>query len=171
MFKQFLGKCFCNKRTPTGIFFRTVLKIYQMYRFSIYLWKFRNTCKNLSIYPWLKAIFRKLLRCGCFPGNFPQYLRAALPSESYTSRWLLWIELYTVISFHYCTDFFLCSEEQGDYCSILFYNGMQKLFKIDHLPYSSNRKLCCSLLFLKTCEIFEKIHAKCLWNTKFALFT
>ena len=135
-----------------------------MYSLSIYPWKFKNICKNLSIYPWLKAIFRKLLRCGCFPGNFPQYLRAALPLESYTSRWLLWIECYTVISFHYCTDLFLCSEEQVDYCSILLYNGMQKLFKIDHLPYSSDRKLCCSPLFFKNCEILEIIRTK-LCNT------
>ena len=84
-----------NKRTPTEMFFITVLRICQMYSFLIYLWKFKNICKNLSIYPWLKVIFRKLLRCGCFPGNFPQYLRAALPSKSYTSRWLLWIKLYS----------------------------------------------------------------------------
>ena len=139
------------------MFFIIVLKICQMYNFWIYPWKFKNICKNLSNYPWLKTIFRKLLRCGYFPWNFPQYLRAALPSESYTSRWLLWIELYTVILFHYCTDFFLCSEKQGDYCSVLLYNGMQKLFNIDHLPYSSHRKLCCSPLFLKNCEILEKI--------------
>ena len=103
-----------------------------------------------------KAIFRKLLHCGCFPGNFLQHLRVALLSESYTWRWLIWIELYKVTSFHYCTDFFFSSEEQGDYYSILLYNGMQKLFKIDPLPYSSNRKLCCSPLFLKTCEILLK---------------
>ena len=142
------------------MFFITVLKISQMYSFSIYPWNFKNICKNLSIYPWAKAIFRKLLPCGCFSGNFPQYLRADLPSESYTSRWLLWIGLYTVISFHYRTDFFLCSEEQGYYCSILLYNRMQRLFKIDHLPYSSDRNLCCSPLFLKICEILEKICTK-----------
>ena len=113
----------------------------------------------MSIYPWLKAIFRKLQRCGCFLGKFLQYLWATLPSESYTSRCLLWIVLYTIISFHYCTDFFLCSEEQGDY-SILLYNGMQKLFKIDHLPYSSHRKLYFSPSFLKNCEILEKIGRK-----------
>ena len=101
------------------MFFITVLKICQMYSFLIYPWKFKHIFKNLSFYPWLKAIFRKLLRCGCFPGNFPQYLRAALPSESYTSRWLLSIELCKVISFHYCSDFFLGSEEQGDYWSII----------------------------------------------------
>ena len=56
--------------------------------------------------------------------------------------------------------FLLCSEEQGDYCSILLYNGMQKLFKIDHLPYSSHRKLCCSPLFHTNCEILEKIRSK-----------
>ena len=139
------------------MFFRTVLKICQMYSFSIYPWKFKNICKNLSIYPWLKAIFSKLLRCGDFPGNLLQYLRAAVPLESYTSRWLLWIELYTAILFHYCSEFFLCSEEQGDYCSIFLYNGMQKLFKIDHLTYSSDRKLCCSPLHLKNCEILENI--------------
>ena len=170
LLKQYLGKCFCNKKTPTEMFFISTLKICQMYSFSIYAWKFKNICKNLWIYPSLKAIFRKSLRCGFFPGNFSQYLTTALPSKSYTLRWLLWIELYTVISFHYCTDFFLCSEEQGGY-SILLYNGMQKLFKMDHLPYSSDRKLCCSLLFLKNCEILERIRAKCLWNTKFALFT
>ena len=151
---------FCSKRTPTEMFFITVLKICQMYSFLIYPWKFKNICKSLSIYQRLKAIFRKLLRCGCFPGNFPQYLRAALPLESYTSRWLLWIELYKVISFRYCTDFFLCSEEQGDYCSIFLYNGMQKLFRIDYLPCSSNRKLWCSPLLLKSCEILEKIRTK-----------
>ena len=80
-------------------------------------------------------------------------------SENYTWRWLIWIELYTVTSFHYCTDFFLCLEELGDYYSILLYNGMQKLFKIDPLPYSSNRKLCCSPLFLKTFENLQKIRA------------
>ena len=138
----------------------TVLKICQMYSFFIYQWKFKNICNNLSIYPWLKAIFRMLLHCGCFPGNFPQYLRAALPSETYTSRWLFWIKLYTVISFHYCTDFFLCLEEQGGYFSILLYNGTQKLFKIDHLPHSSHRKLCCSPLCLKNCEILEKFRTK-----------
>ena len=156
----YLDKCFCNKRTPIDMFFMTVLKICQMYSFSIYPGKFKIICKNLSIYPWLKAFFRKLLRFGCFSGNFPQYLRACLTSESYTSRWLRWIELYAVVSYHYCTDFFLCSEEQGDYCSILLYDGMQKLFKIDHQPYSSNRKLCCSPLFFKNCEILEKIRTK-----------
>ena len=125
-----------------------------MYSFLICSWKFKNICKNLSIYPWLKAIFRKLLHCGCFSGNFRNIF------HSYTSRWLLWIELYTVISFHYCTNFFLCSEEQRDYCSILLYNGMQKLFKSDHLPYFSHRKLCCSPLFLKNCETLEKISTK-----------
>ena len=78
LLKQYLGKCFCNKRTLTEIIFTTVLKICQMYSLSIYLWKFQNICKNLSIYPWLKAIFRKLLCSGCFPENFLQYLRAAL---------------------------------------------------------------------------------------------
>ena len=163
LLKQYLGKCFCNKKTPTEMFFISTLKICQMYSFSIYAWKFKNICKNLWIYPWLKAIFRKSLRCGFFPGNFSQYLTTALPSKSYTLRWLLWIELYTVISFHYCTDFFLCSEEQGDYYSILLYNGMQKLFKIDHLPYSSDRKLCCSSLFLKNWD-FRKNSHKNLWN-------
>ena len=138
------------------MFFITVLKIFEMYGFSIYPWKF----KNLSIYPWLKAIFRKLLHCKCFPGNFPQYLSEVPPSESYTSRWLLWIKLYTINSFHYCTDFFLCSDKQGDYSNILLYNGMQKLFETDHLPYSSNRKLYCSPLFLKNCEILEKTRSK-----------
>ena len=142
------------------MFFITVLKICQMYSFLINPLKFKNICKNLSIYPWLKAIFRNLLHCGCFPGNFPRYLREAVPSESYTSRWLLWIEPCTVVSFHYCTDLFLCSEELGYYCSIPLYNGMQKLFKIDHLPYSSDRKLCCSPFFLKNCEILEKICTK-----------
>ena len=131
-----------------------------MYGFLIYPWKFKYICRNLSFYPWLKTIFRKLLCCGCFPGNFPQYLRAVLPSESYTSRWQLWIELYTLVLFHYCTDIFLCSEEQRDYCSILLYNGMQKLFKIDHLSNSFHRKLCCSSLFLKNCKILEKICTK-----------
>ena len=134
-----------------------------MYSFSIYPWKFKNICKNLSIYPRLKAIFRKLLRCGCFPGNFPQYLRAALPSESCTSSRLLWIELCTVISFHYYTDFFLCSEEQRDYYSSLFDSGMQKLFKIDRLPFSSDRKLCCSPLFLPNWDFIKNSH-KNLWN-------
>ena len=31
---------------------------------------------------------------------------------------------------------------------------------IDHLPYSSHRKLYCSPLFLKNCEILEKIGTK-----------
>ena len=131
-----------------------------MYTYSIYPWNFKNICKNLSSNTCLKAIFSNLLRGGCFPGNYPQYLMKAVNSESYTSRCLLWIKLYTAISFHYYTDFFSCSEEQGDYCSILLYNGMQKLFKIDCLPYSSDRKLCCSPLFLKNCEILEKIRTK-----------
>ena len=154
MLEQYLAKCFCNKRALAEMYFITVLKISQMYSFSIYPWKFKNICKNLSIYPWLKAIFRKLLRCGCFSGNFPQYLRAALPSESYTSRWLLWIELYTVISFHYCTNIFLGSEEQGDYCSILLYNRMHKLFKIDDYPILPTGNYAAHLpLVLKNCEI------------------
>ena len=145
----------------------------------------------MSIYPWLKAIFRKLQRCGCFPGNFSW---AALPSESYTWSRLLWIELCTVILFHCYTDFFLCSLEQRDYYSSRLYSGMQKLFRIDRLPFSSDGKLCCSPLFLTNCEILEKIPTKicetlskeeatvgqrtALWNwvthvkiSKFAVFT
>ena len=82
LLKQYLGKCFFNERTPTEMFFITVLKICQMYSFSIYPWNFKNICENLSIYPWIKAIFSKLLRCGCFPGNLPQYLRAAIPRKA-----------------------------------------------------------------------------------------
>ena len=123
-----------------------------MYSFSNYPWKFRNICEKLSIFPWLKTIFRKLLRCRCFAWNFPQYLKGALSLESYTSRWL------HSYSFRYCTDFFLCSGEQNYYSSLL-YNGMQKLSKIDHPTYSSNRKLCYSPLFLKN-EILEKIRTK-----------
>ena len=130
------------------MFFITVSKICPMYSFLIYPLKFENICKKLSIYPWLKAIFRKLLRCGCFPGNFPQYMRATLPSESYTSRWLLWMELYTVILFHYYPDFFLCSEEQWDYGSILLYNGMQKLLIIYPILHTGN--YTAHLCFLKT---------------------
>ena len=106
-------------------------------------------CKYLPIYSWLKAILRKLLCCGCFPGNFPQYLRSALPSESYTSRWLLWIELSTIKIIG-----------QGHYCIIPLYNGMEKLFKIDHLPYSSERKLCYSRLFLKKWDFRKKLQQK-----------
>ena len=135
------------------MFFTTVLKLCQMYSFSNYPWKFRNICEKLSIFPWLKTVFRKLLRCRCFAWNFPQYLKGALSLESYTSRWL------HSYSFHYCTGFFLCSAEQNYYSSLLN-NGMQKLSKIDHPPYSSNRKLCYSPLFLKNCEILEKICTK-----------
>ena len=128
------------------MFFITILKLCQMFSFSIY--------------PWLKAIFRKLLRCGCFPGNFLYYLRTALPSEIYTSRWLLLIELFTVISFYYCNDFFLCSEKQGIFTGESYLQKLlQKLFKVDHLPYSSYMKLCCSLLFLNNCETVRKQEA------------
>ena len=54
---------------------------------------------------------------------------------------------------------------------LLQYSSLQwnaKLFKIDHLPYSSHRKLCCSPFFLKNCEILEKICKKFvkLWAKK-----
>ena len=110
-----------------------------------------------------KSYFQKLLRYGYFPGKFPQYLWAALPMESYTSKWLLWIELYTVILFHYCTDFFLCSEEHGNSCNILLYNGMQKLFKIDNLPILLTGNYAAHLCFLKLWD-FRKNSHKDLWN-------
>ena len=123
-----------------------------------------NVLKN---HPWRNAIFRKLLR-GCFLENFLRYLMAALCLEDYISSSLLWLELYRVISLRCCADFFLCSEEQRAYYSSLLYNGLQKLFTIDHLPYSSDKKSCCSLLPLENCEILEKIitHIVKLWEKK-----
>ena len=56
-----------------------------------YLLKFVNSSMSKSHFQNVAALWR----CGCFSGNFLQYLRAALPSESYTSRWLLWIKLYS----------------------------------------------------------------------------
>ena len=67
------------------------------------------------------------------------------------------LDSYFVSLLHW---FFLLFRRTGDYCSVLLYNGMQKLFKIDHPSYSSQRKLCCSPLFLKNCEILEKICTK-----------
>ena len=126
LLKQCLGKCFCNKRTPAEMFFITVLKICQMYSFSIYSWNFKNTWKNLSIYPWLKAIFSKLLLYGCFPGNLPQCLRAAVPSESYTSRWLLWIELFCFIT----TLIFSCVQRNRGVIAVFFFKMECKGYSI-----------------------------------------
>ena len=120
-----------------------------MCSFSIYPSKFKNICKNFR--KPLKAIFRKLLRCGCFPGNFPQYLRAALPWENYTWWQGSYSESSFTQSFRFITALiFSCVQRNGDYYSRLLCNGLQKLFKIDHLPYSSDRKLCCSPFFLKS---------------------
>ena len=64
---------------------------------------------------------------------------------------------YFVLLLHW---FFLVFRGTRAYCSILLYNGTQKLFKIDHLPHSSHRKLCWSPLCLKNCEILEKFRTK-----------
>ena len=124
--------------------------------------------QKLSIHPWLKAILKSTF------GKL--YFKVATLNRALHS--------YFISSLH-------CSEGQGDYCSILVYYGTQKLFKIDRLPHSSYRKLCCSPLFLKNCEIYETVSKEeatvrqwetlCSWVThseivsvgtsKFALFT
>ena len=132
-----------------------------------YLLKFVNLSMSKSHFQNVAALWR----CGCFSGNFLQYLRAALPSESYASTRLLWIELYTVISFHYCTDLFLCSKEQRDYCSIFLYSGTQKLFKIDHLkslkilPTGDYAAHLCFLKIVKFQKKFAQNFVK-LWAKK-----
>ena len=68
--------------------------------------------------------------------------------------------LYKVILFRYCTDVFLCSEEPGAYYGSFIHSGIRKLFRINHLPYSSDSRSCYSLLFLETCKILEKIRTK-----------
>ena len=123
--------------------------------FFVNVFKLPNVHKN---FPWLKAIFRRLLHRGCFSGNFPQYLRATLSSASNTSGWLLWIELYTVILFRYYTDFFLFSGRHRTCYRSLLYNEMRKLFRTN----SSDRKLCCLPLFLENCEILE--NRRLLWG-------
>ena len=87
-------------------------------------------------------------------------MRAVLSSESYILSWLLWIDLYTVISFHYCTDFSLCLEKQGAYYSSHFYNEMQTLFRINHIPFFSDKKLCCSPLFFENWNFRKKSNKK-----------
>ena len=95
-----------------------------------------------------KSHFWKLLCCGCFPGNFSQYLRAALSPESYTSRWLFWIELHTVISL-----IFSCVQRNRRIVTVVFFI-MECKTSSELIMYLM--KLWCSPLFLENFNILEK---------------
>ena len=95
-----------------------------------------------------KSHFWKLLCCGYFPGNFSQYLRAALSPESYTSRWLFWIELYTVISL-----IFSCVQRNRRIITVVFVI-MECKTSSKLIMYLM--KLWCSPLFLENFNILEK---------------
>ena len=104
-----------------------------------------------------KSHFWKLLCCECFPGNFSQYLRAALSSESYTSRWLFWIELYTVISL-----IFSCVQRNRRIITVVFVI-MECKTSSKLIMYLM--KLWCSPLFLENFNILEKKWQwEMLWN-------
>ena len=103
-------------------------------------WKSVKYSQKLSI---TKAIFWKLLRRGCFPGNFWYMWVVALSSESYSSRWLLWL-------------FLVCSEEHGAFYISLLYTGMRKLLITDRLPYSSEKNYAAHPSFLKTVQFVNK---------------
>ena len=102
-----------------------------------------------------KSHFQKVVALWMFSWEFPLYLRAALPSESYTSRWLLWIELYTVISFHYCT----VQRDRGIIAVFLFTMERKSYLKLIVYPILPTGNYAAHLYFLKTVR-FVKLWAK-----------
>ena len=79
--------------------------------------------------------------------------------KSYTSRRQFLIELQ-VFGFVTAPVFFVFSEQGIYYSNSILYSGMRKLFRIDHLPSSSDRTLYWSHFFLENCGILAKIGTK-----------
>ena len=121
---------------------------------------------SFSIYPWLKAIFRKLLRCGCFPGNFyiilgQLCLQKSILQGGYSELSFTQLFLFITATIFSCAH----SEKQEDFYRSLIYKNYCKSYSkliICHILLKWNYAV--HFCFLKTVKLWG--NKRLLWGSE-----